>query len=325
MPNWIKSLGVTAVVALSGYVAEMGRESLLGIQIHDFTFDRYATAFATFALDSLTILSDAVTQNLTSIALVVVIAIAVAVGVVAVQSRRRITTTVLFASTLVLLLYGPYLIVEWEAPVLDVSGFLTQNANVERGFVHNRKDVAALLWNGLTCRSDKLHQLGLLCRNDLNTGEAVDRWYQRLLGRVIAITAVFAMFELALSGASRKTRPRRVWVVAGYVVSPAVSVVTAMVVILLPYVHAKARPATGYATVAVCVKDHPCEKDHSQAVVGFLLHRDDSALTLYEQVDASHARVTAIPVSQIERIDTARASADTLFEYHVHLTATALP
>ncbi len=323
MNNWMTSIGITGLVACCGYVAEEGRESLLGVEIHDFGFDRYAVAFATFLLDSVKVIAAMIGTNALAAA-----GIAMAVVLLCITlllSRLRLPSTiVLVFSVLFVLLRAPYILVHWQVPTLHVNGFLAQNAELTRGFPADtsRGKVAREVWRDLTCSYDRLRQFGAECGKGDESRAELTHWYERLVLHVLTLVIVLFVFYLTLTRVALRARIGRSWIALGRIVAPIAAATVALTVVMLPYVHAKVMPRVLYSNVEVFLNG--AENGKRESVSGYLLHQGDDYVTLYEKIDPKQAAVTSYPVTRVNSIKTAATGSENLLEYHVHRTGPAL-
>lgn len=312
----LASLGVTGLLVVFGFLAEAGRESLLGVQFFDTSYERYAYASAYFCIHSLVLLIRvAASHPLVSLAV-----IALYGGVTYVLAFKRLTRASLIlavvAAVLVIGVRGGYLLASVQAPLYEVDGVLTRGASADRTFAGTGAEQSAWLWRALLCAHDARtpHRLG--CEDHERVETTLVRWYGLHLAEVIGLVVVYAGFLYLTTGAARRAGHERVGGVTARVAGPFLALVVCGNALMLPYVHAKAAPRLDYKRVSVCLAGTDCKQQLRQ---GFLLHQSSAGVTLYVQDEAQYA-VESYASSVVSGIVHQPSSSLNVLEQHIQLT-----
>ena len=329
MEKWLASVGLSGIIVSAGYTAEMGRESLLGIEVSDFSFGRYASAFASFLLDSIEIVS----SHWFPSAIAALAVAAFFVLLTCIEARGATARLVLSALALCVLIGSPFVLVRDEIPAVRIGRVLMKNATLSEFGEDPR---SGEMWRNLLCAHDELGQLK--CEGKEPPYEAIyaqrlSTDYFVLLLQVAALSAALAGFSVLAGRVRAGSGSGTTSFLSSASLSAVMGALLVVDVLVLPYFHAKLLSNTTLPKVVITVEgaDHaPNAPPRTLAndtcadggpVEGYLLHEGDRFVTVYQTICATQSVVTNLASSKVLTMKS--TGLDDVISYHIQLTTPA--
>ena len=291
--KWLTSLGLSGFVAVCGYLGERGRESFLGLRLYDPEFSRYSDAFGAFVLDSATLVVSATQEHPLPTASVAIAGALVMVLLANAKQARAATVVVLLLSASYLAIRAGYLLIHVEVPTVALNGILVRNISLDSELA-DATGTAIVLRRFILCRHDQEKRLS--CTDFERQGRAIERWYQDLLISEVALVFIAVVFWFSVMHTSKRVRVGRLWTVAGRLIAPMALGPVVITLLMLPYVHAKTLSPTTYPRVTIY---YLAPDNVEKTMDAFVLHRNGTQLTLYQNISARQYALTELPVSRV--------------------------
>jgi hypothetical protein len=327
--EWLTSVGLSGIILSAGYTAEMGRESLLGIEVSDFNFGRYASAFAAFLLDSIEIVS----SHWLGSALTALAVASLFVTLSRLEPRGTTAKLTLGALALCVLVGSPFVLVRDEIPAVRIGRVLMQNATLDE-FGENLG--SREMWRKLLCAHDLDHKLGCASKNppyhEGDTDQLKTDYFLVLL-KVAALGVALAGFGMLAGSVKADATPGATPFLSSRSLSAVMGALLVVDVLMLPYVHAKLLSNTRFPRVVIRFEsaDLPTSKENTKdpcadpvgSAEGFLLHEGDRFVTLYQTICPTLSVVTNLAVSKLLTMKS--TDLDDAISYHIKLTGPKQP